>query len=283
MSLVSVIVPLLNRKKFLTQLFATLQNQLFQDFEVILVDDGSTYNTEKWIKDNQKTLTNNISYVYQGNAGPYSARNNGLSIAKSKYIAFQDSDDEWPDYHLKDFVEILEKNTDTDWLFGSLCRADHQSGATVEKSNFIDKKRQAHPHITLQDEARAEFHVIKDQLAGSTATRHCVPGSTQCALIRSELFKKHLFYGSYHTAYDRFFAIKLVLLGYIFSFVTKTHQIYHIHDAHISLVAGASDEKCIASAKTMQRGYAKMSQYAQTPLVKNAIKARLSEVYAWDL
>ena len=135
MSLVSVIVPLFNREKFLPQLFATLQNQLFQDFEVILVDDGSTDNTEKWIKDNQKTLTNNISYVYQENAGPYAARNNGLSIAKGKYIAFQDSDDEWPDYHLKDFVEILEKNTDIDWLFGSLCRIDHQSGATVEKSS----------------------------------------------------------------------------------------------------------------------------------------------------
>jgi glycosyltransferase involved in cell wall biosynthesis len=223
MSLVSVIVPLFNREKFLPQLFATLQNQLFQDFEVILVDDGNTDNTEKWIKDNQKTLTNNISYVYQENAGPYAARNNGLSIAKGKYIAFQDSDDEWPDYHLKDFVEILEKNTDIDWLFGSLCRIDHQSGATVEKSNFIDKKGQPHPFIALQNEVRAEFYVIKDQFAGATAIRHCVPGSTQCDLIRSELFKKHLFDGSYRTAYDRFFAIKLVLFGYTFSFVTKTH------------------------------------------------------------
>ena len=109
--LVSVIVPLYNRKKFLPQLITTLKQQTFSNFELILIDDGSTDNTDVWVDDNKNQISQKVIYLKQKNAGPYAARNNGLGLASGKYIAFQDSDDEWPDYHLAEFVSILEKKS----------------------------------------------------------------------------------------------------------------------------------------------------------------------------
>jgi glycosyltransferase involved in cell wall biosynthesis len=281
--LVSVIVPLYNRIQFLPQLFANLSQQIYQNFELILIDDGSDDGTEQWLNEHQLLSGQPISYLKQNNNGPYSARNKGLSGANGKYIAFQDSDDEWPDYHLSDFVNILEINSDIDWLFGSLRRIMHESGKIKEASNFLMKSGNTHPFIALQTDKRGEVCVINDVKAPEIAILHCVPGSTQCALIRRSVFENNFFDDSYRTAYDRFFAIKAVMSGRTFAFVDKTHQIYHIHDSHISLVSGADADKLQRSAETMLRGYSELTTLAKNRNELFAIKNELARVYAWEL
>lgn len=280
---VSVIIPLYNRAKFIPQLFKTLENQTFQNFEVILVDDGSTDDTSTLIKHFSKTCKQAINYLSQQNAGPYSARNHGLSVAKGEYIAFQDSDDEWPEYHLEDFVAALDANHDIDWIFGSLCRIDHISKQIIEPSNFVFRNGNKHPFITLKTEKRAEISVITDSLINEVAISYCVPGSTQCALIRKSLFDNNIFNSSYRTAYDRFFAISCVMKGFTFAFVEKTHQLYHIHDSHISLVTGVTPEKLEKSANTMLKGYSELLTLAKTKNERILIKKQLARVFAWEL
>lgn len=281
--LVSVIVPLFNREKFLPQLFKTLQEQTYPFFELILIDDGSSDNTEEWLAENGKTLTQKVIYKKQQNAGPYAARNHGLSFAQGKYIAFQDSDDEWPNYHIGELVDILEKNNDIDWLFGNIERIDHATREVVEANNFT-RFGDIHPFIIQQHECRAdEVKVVTNEDAGTIAIKYAVPGSTQCALIRATAFKEHLFDESYRTAYDRFFAIKLVLLGFKFAFVEKVHQIYHIHDGHISTVNTSSPAKMERSARTIIRGYSELLPYCNNAKERKAIKLRLGEVSAWEL
>lgn len=281
--LVSVIVPLYNRKKFLPQLFNTLMQQSYKNFELILIDDGSTDNTEAWLEQNKHQIPQKTTYAKQENAGPYAARNHGLSLAQGKYIAFQDSDDEWPNYHIGEFVDALEKNDDIDWLFGSLQRINHLSREIMEESNFYRKHGERQPFVCLITETRKELQVISDSNAGATAIQYCVPGSTQCAMIRKTLFDKNLFDASFRTAYDRFFAMKCVLMGYKFAFVNKVHQIYHIHDEHISLVAGADAEKLERSAKTMLRGYTSLLKVTKTNEEIKAINQQLARVNAWEL
>ncbi len=280
---VSVIVPLYNREKFLPQLYATLDAQTFKDFEVILIDDGSTDNTQQWLQEHSLAHGQDVIYRHQENAGPYVARNYGLSLAKGQYIAFQDSDDEWPNYHLDEFVKALDEHSDIDWLFGSLQRIDHDTKEIKESSNFIMADGSRHPFVSLLTEKRNAISVIVDENIKTVAIEHCVPGSTQCAIIRKSIFEKNVFDGSYRTAYDRFYAIKSVLQGHKFAFVDTTHQIYHIHDAHISLVAGASPEKAERSAKTMLRGYSSLLDLAHTKQEKLAIKKQLAKVNAWEL
>lgn len=282
-TLVSVIVPLFNREKFLPQLYDTLVRQTYPHFEVILVDDGSTDNTEKWLQDNKLLSGQSVQYVKQQNQGPYVARNQGLDLAKGQYIAFQDSDDEWPEYHLADFVEALDNNPDIDWLFGSLRRIDHDTRKVVEANNFFTVDQSRHPFVNLNVDVRADINVIDDPKIGQVAIKHCVPGSTQCALIRRSVFEKNQFDASYRTAYDRFFAIKSVLRGHKFAFTDKTHQIYHIHDAHISLVAGAAPEKLQRSAETMLRGYSSLTPLARNEHEKSAVSHELARVSAWEL
>lgn len=282
---ISVIVPLFNRKKFLPQLLSTIEKQSFRDMELILVDDGSEDGTEQWISENIDTFTVPVMYRRQNNGGPYAARNTGLSLAKGEYIAFQDSDDEWPEYHLDSLYKVMSKNSDIDWVFGSLVRIDHQTREVKERSNLV-RNNNKHPFLELDSKPVnnfEKFSVFNDKRMGEFAIKYSVPGSTQCALIRKKVFEAETFDETYRTAYDRFFAIRLAMMGYTFAYTETTHQIYHIHDEHISLVANSSPEKLKRSAQTMIRGYSGLRELAKNSFEKKAIDERLAHVYAWEL
>jgi len=92
---VSVIIPTYNRAHLIGRAIQSVLNQTYQNFEIIVVDDGSTDNTEGLIKKCQKQ-NKRIRYIKHGkNKGGATARNTGIKFATGKYIAFQDSDDEW--------------------------------------------------------------------------------------------------------------------------------------------------------------------------------------------
>lgn len=285
---VSVIVPLYNREAFLPQLLRTLESQTFKEFEVILIDDGSSDGTHAWIEKYFRESVLTYQYVYQDNGGPYKARNNGLKHAKGKYIVLFDSDDEWPDYHLKQFFDAMESNKDVDWLFASIEIIEHESRNVLQESNFVDKRGNEHPVISLQSESRLvgerEIKVITDPRLPETMIEHTLPGSMQCSIIKRSVFDSHLFDESFRTAYDRFFCMKTAIKGFKFAYLNNTHLIYHVHDDNISTVsANTPAEKLKKSAITMIRGYRLIKKEAVNLKQKNAAKKRVSEVHAWEL
>jgi len=87
----SVIIPVFNRYQIVKHAIDSALDQTFQDFELIVVDDGSTDGSPAL----EKEYHGRIVYIRQEHAGVSSARNAGLSIASSPYIAFLDSDDRW--------------------------------------------------------------------------------------------------------------------------------------------------------------------------------------------
>ena len=92
---VSVIIPTYNRAHLVGRAIKSVLNQTYRDFEIIVVDDGSTDNTKDIIKEFQKK-DKRIKYIpYEKNKGGSAARNTGIKAAKGEYIAFLDSDDEW--------------------------------------------------------------------------------------------------------------------------------------------------------------------------------------------
>ena len=92
MPTVSVIVPTYNTLAYLPEAIDSILNQTFEDFEILLVNDGSTDGTEQWAK----TLDDSrVHYIYQQNQGLSAARNTGIRLAQGKYIAFLDADDSW--------------------------------------------------------------------------------------------------------------------------------------------------------------------------------------------
>src|SRR4051812_44009612 len=88
---VSVILPTYNRAKFLPQAVASIRGQAFTDWELIIVDDGSTDDTREAVRALTVGVPQPVQYVYQDNQGPYAARNTGLDVTRGRYIAFFDS------------------------------------------------------------------------------------------------------------------------------------------------------------------------------------------------
>lgn len=105
--LVSVIIPTYNRGYIIERAIASVQNQTYSEIEILIVDDGSTDNTQDLIS---KISDNRIRYIKNPkNCGVSHTRNLGIAASKGKYIAFQDSDDIWKPEKLQKQMERITK------------------------------------------------------------------------------------------------------------------------------------------------------------------------------
>lgn len=111
---VSVIIPIYNSENTIINCVKSLMNQTYEDIEIILVNDGSTDNSEKKCKKLLK-VDNRIKYIFKKNGGVSSARNIGIKNATSRWILFVDSDDTIDD----DLVEKLMTKNNGDNLVGA--------------------------------------------------------------------------------------------------------------------------------------------------------------------
>lgn len=104
---VSVIIPCYNADRFVGQAIQSILDQTFQDFEIIVVDDGSTDQTPQIV---QNFNDPRLHYLHQENQGPAAARNTGIAAATGEYIAPLDADDLALPHRLAEELEILEKD-----------------------------------------------------------------------------------------------------------------------------------------------------------------------------
>lgn len=128
---VSVIVPIYNVSRFLPECIESVINQTYNDFELILVDDGSTDESGA-ICDNYAKADNRIKVIHKPNGGLTSARNAGLRIASGEWIMHLDGDDWIEPRMLKDFVSIAEREK-ADLVEGSF-RKVWENGKVLEYS-----------------------------------------------------------------------------------------------------------------------------------------------------
>jgi len=105
---VSVIVPVYNTEKYLDCCINSVLNQTYDNFESLLIDDGSNDNSSN-ICDNYALKDNRIKVIHQENQGVSGARNRGIKESNGEYIAFIDSDDWWHKDFLLYIVNELEK------------------------------------------------------------------------------------------------------------------------------------------------------------------------------
>ncbi len=111
--LVSVIIPTYNRAHLIKRSAMSVLNQTYGNLELIIVDDGSTDNTEEVVK---SIDDDRVIYIKQPNQGACAARNNGIDHAQGEFIAFQDSDDEWHVDKLEKQIKCL-KETGADMVY----------------------------------------------------------------------------------------------------------------------------------------------------------------------
>jgi glycosyltransferase involved in cell wall biosynthesis len=110
---VSVIIPTYNSVEYICEAVDSALAQTYQDFEIIVIDDGSSDDTHQILSQ----YGNKIKYIYQGNRGVSAARNRGIHEAQGEYVAFLDADDGWYPDKLKGQVSIAEQNPEIDLFF----------------------------------------------------------------------------------------------------------------------------------------------------------------------
>jgi len=106
----SIIIPCYNRASIIERPLKSLSNQTFKDFEIIIIDDGSTDNSKEIIA--PYLINSQVNYYYQDNGGVCSARNYGAKKAKGEYLIFLDSDDEVEKNWLNDFFMLKDEHFD---------------------------------------------------------------------------------------------------------------------------------------------------------------------------
>lgn len=140
--LVSIITPCYNGEQFISETIESVESQTYPNWEMLIVDDGSTDGSEEIINQYAEK-DSRIKLIKQKNAGSAEARNNGIRHAQGQYIALLDSDDVWLPEFLSSQIEFMNKNK-TFCVCSSYRRIDEHSDETL--SPVIAK-----PVITLKD------------------------------------------------------------------------------------------------------------------------------------
>lgn len=147
MPLVSVIIPVYNGEKTIRETLESVLNQTFQDFEVIIINDGSQDTTLEVINSIQDLRLNVFSYP---NGGQGASRNRGLSHASGQYIAFLDADDLWTHDKLEKQLQALEENPEAALAYSWTHYIDESSKFLYRGSSII-VNGDAYPQLLLTD------------------------------------------------------------------------------------------------------------------------------------
>ena len=131
--MISVVIPLYNKEKQIANTLHSVLRQTFQNFEIVVVDDGSTDNS---VQEVEKVNDIRIRIVHQKNAGVSAARNKGIEEARYDLIAFLDADDKWDQEYLQTQYGLYEKYSDCSVY---ACNYVFQDVSGIMKNTIIRK------------------------------------------------------------------------------------------------------------------------------------------------
>lgn len=128
----SIVIPLYNKEQWISDTLRSVLSQTFSDFEVVVVDDGSTDNSISVIKSFNDPR---VRIITQKNAGVAAARNHGIEEAKGEYIALIDADDQWEPNFLETMNNLILKYPECDVLASTYKFKDQDGNITFPKTN----------------------------------------------------------------------------------------------------------------------------------------------------
>lgn len=283
---VSIIMPTYNRERFLPQAFESIRRQRFADWELIVVDDGSTDDTADFAATLTQRFTQPVRYIQQRNQGPYGARNTGLDHAQGRYIAFYDSDDEWLPHHLENCVDALERNSDVDWVYHACRVVDDATGKVTSDSTFRRAGR-ARPFLSLPVDKRGKLNVIAEpNLATCILNGAGLFAGLQNSVIRRELFAQFRFEADLRNeAEDQILVILAAVAGKRFGYIDDVGVVYRVHAENSSAAAsGQSLERRLRVYEAVAAGFERLPNRVRLSKRElGALDKLIGNEYFWHL
>ena len=134
--LFSIVIPTFNRANFLSIAINSIQKQSYSNWEVLIIDDGSTDNTKEIVSIKSKK-DNRIKYFFQKNQERSAARNNGIKIASGDFICFLDSDDYYLENHLEKINFYILKNIKKSFFFTDFQFSSNQKINSTHTNQYL--------------------------------------------------------------------------------------------------------------------------------------------------
>lgn len=176
---VSIIIPVYNVELFLSECVTSILQQTYKDFEVILVDDGST-DSSATICDSFALSDNRIRVIHKKNGGLSDARNVGLNEAKGEFVIFVDSDDFWAGVNsLENLIVEYEQTPDCDFI-------GFNYSYYMDSSKQVIKRPSYNSLLSIEKSSQNTIPLlIKDGI---------FPMSACCKIIRRSFLKENSIY-----------------------------------------------------------------------------------------
>lgn len=175
---VSVIIPSYNCAKYLPEALDSVLAQTFQDWEVIVINNGSSDNTQDVVQSYIQKFGQRLRYIYQENSGVSCARNAGIKIAQGKYLAMLDADDKWYPNRLEEGIKVIESGddiglvharsmrmTETGEEIGSVDRDPRYLTGWIFEHVFLRRGNISCPTVLLKKECCDKAGVFDEQLS----------------------------------------------------------------------------------------------------------------------
>jgi glycosyltransferase involved in cell wall biosynthesis len=166
---VSVVIPTYNREKFVSEAIQSVLRQTYIDFEIIVVDDGSTDNTKTAVGDFKDPR---IRYEYQEHRGVSAARNTGIRLSTADYVAFLDSDDLYLETTLEKSVNSLESHKQVGFSYGE--RYNIRENGEVMHSASKSPSRGSSKVIDSIEQTRELISAYPKVTSAPTVRRSCI-------------------------------------------------------------------------------------------------------------
>lgn len=281
--LVSIILPTYNRARFLPQAFESIRAQTLQDWELIVVDDGSTDETQVVLETWPAQISQSVRCICQPNGGAYPARHTGLQHAVGKYVAFFDSDDLWLPHHLMDCAQGLEAQSEVDWVYGASRIVDESTGTVLVDNSFYEAGK-PRPFLKLSHRQVGKLTIIEDGDVIRCMILHGLYCGLQNSVIRRGLLDRIPIATEYwNEAEDQLMVIRSLAAGCRFAYFDNVHVLYRIHDAN-SCATGSSLPRSIRVYQACIRGFEDLAhQVTLSGPEKRALRRRLNREYFWHL
>ncbi|HBR15679.1 MAG TPA: hypothetical protein DD723_09130 [Candidatus Omnitrophica bacterium] len=176
--IVSVIIPSYNCAKYLPEALDSVVAQTYQDYEVIIINNGSSDNTEQIVQSYIQRFGPRFRYIYQENSGVSCARNAGIQTAQGKYLAMLDADDKWYPHRLAEGIKVIEsaediglvharsmRITETGEQIGSVQRDTRYLTGWIFEHVFLRRANISCPTVLLKKECCDKVDLFDEHLS----------------------------------------------------------------------------------------------------------------------